>query len=80
MTQQPNPLVVELATLREQYAKEIAEQRTEQEIRAVQARYLGKKGRISEVMKQLGRLPAEERPKLGAEINATKDAIEAETQ
>ena len=80
MTQQPNPLVVELATLREQYAKEIAEQKTEQEIRAVQARYLGKKGRISEVMKQLGRLPAEERPKLGAEINATKDAIEAETQ
>ena len=37
---------------------------TEQEIRAAQARYLGKKGRLAEPMKALGRLPAEDRPDL----------------
>ena len=42
---------------------------TEQEIRAAQARYLGKKGRASELMKALGRLPADERPAVGEAAN-----------
>jgi phenylalanyl-tRNA synthetase alpha chain len=50
---------------------------TEQEIRAAQARYLGKKGRASELMKALGRLPADERPVVGEAANRAKGAIEA---
>jgi phenylalanyl-tRNA synthetase alpha chain len=50
---------------------------TEQDIRAAQARYLGKKGRVSELMKTLGRLPAEERPAVGEAANRAKGSIES---
>src|ERR1700674_2815418 len=41
------------------------------------ARYLGKQGALSEQLKQLGKLPADERPAAGARINQIKQAIEA---
>ena len=43
----------------------------------VKARYLGKSGRISELLKGLGRLPPEEKKTAGAAINAAKLAVEA---
>lgn len=42
----------------------------------VRVQYLGKKGEISALMKQLGSVSAEERPKLGAVINAAKDQVQ----
>ncbi|WP_034412286.1 phenylalanine--tRNA ligase subunit alpha [Derxia gummosa] len=41
------------------------------------ARYLGKSGRITELMKSLGALPPEQKREAGAKINAAKQAIEA---
>ncbi|NLR74047.1 phenylalanine--tRNA ligase subunit alpha [Leeia aquatica] len=41
------------------------------------ARYLGKTGELTEHMKGLGRLSAEERPQAGQLINQAKEAIEA---
>ena len=38
----------------------------EQSIRAAQAQFLGKKGKVSELMKELGKLPAGDRPQVGA--------------
>ncbi|SDH55474.1 phenylalanyl-tRNA synthetase, alpha subunit [Pseudomonas benzenivorans] len=38
--------------------------------------YLGKKGEMTQVMKTLGNLSAEERPKAGALINAAKDRVQ----
>jgi phenylalanyl-tRNA synthetase alpha chain len=38
--------------------------------------YLGKKGELTQVMKTLGNLPAEERPKIGALINAAKERVQ----
>jgi phenylalanyl-tRNA synthetase alpha chain len=38
----------------------------------VRVAYLGKKGRLTVLLKQLGGLPADERPAMGAEINAAK--------
>ena len=55
-------IIDELDRLAAALAEEIRPLTTEQEIRAAQARYLGKKGRASELMKALGKLPAEERP------------------
>lgn len=47
----------------------------------LRVQYLGKKGALTEQLKQLGKLPAEERPKAGQAINAAKqevaEAIEA---
>jgi len=41
------------------------------------ARYLGKAGALSELLKSLGKLAASERPAAGARINAAKGALEA---
>jgi phenylalanyl-tRNA synthetase alpha chain len=41
------------------------------------ARYLGKSGRITELLKGLGKLPAEEKKSAGAAINRVKEAVEA---
>lgn len=37
--------------------------------------FLGKKGSITAVMKSVGKLPAEDRPKLGAVVNVAKDRV-----
>ncbi|RKH22339.1 tRNA ligase subunit PheS family protein, partial [Corallococcus sicarius] len=37
--------------------------------------YLGKKGELTQVMKTLGNLPAEERPQVGALINVAKERV-----
>ena len=39
--------------------------------------WLGKKGRVTDLLKGLGQLSAEERPKAGAEINAVKQSLSA---
>lgn len=38
--------------------------------------YLGKKGLLTEQLKQLGKLPAEQRPKAGQEINKVKKSLQ----
>ena len=48
----------------------------EQSIRAAQAQFLGKKGKVSELMKELGKLPAADKPGVGAAANKAKQAIE----
>ncbi len=42
---------------------------------AVRVRYLGKKGLFTTQLRELGRLPAGERPSAGKEINAAKQAL-----
>src|SRR6188472_11302 len=69
-------IVAELDRLAGEFAGEIGALATEQEIRAAQARYLGKKGKVSELMKALGRLPPEERPVVGEAANRAKASIE----
>ncbi|MGA1207778.1 MAG: phenylalanine--tRNA ligase subunit alpha [Litorivicinaceae bacterium] len=57
---------------------------TLQRLDAVRVDLLGKKGQISQLMKGLGRLSAEDRPEAGARINVVRDqvtaAIEAKKQ
>ncbi|MBO6563626.1 MAG: phenylalanine--tRNA ligase subunit alpha [Pseudomonadales bacterium] len=43
----------------------------------VRVRYLGKKGELTGLLKGLGKLPAEERPAAGAEINKAKEAVQS---
>jgi phenylalanyl-tRNA synthetase alpha chain len=70
-------IIAELDRLAAELDGELRGLSTEQEIRAAQARYLGKKGRLSEPMKALGRLPAEDRPAVGEAANRAKGSIEA---
>jgi len=48
-----------------------------QALTEVRASYLGKKGSVSGQLRQLGKLPAEERAAAGARVNDAKRAIEA---
>jgi phenylalanyl-tRNA synthetase alpha chain len=50
------------------------------ELENAKARYLGKSGRITELLKGLGALAPEERKTRGAEINRAKAGIEAQLQ
>ncbi len=43
----------------------------------VKARYLGKSGALTGLLKSLGTLPAAERPAMGARINAAKERLDA---
>jgi phenylalanyl-tRNA synthetase alpha chain len=70
-------IIADLDGLASAFGEELRQLASEQEIRAAQARYLGKKGRASESMKALGRLPAEERPAVGEALNRAKAAIES---
>lgn len=45
------------------------------ELNDIRVSYLGKKGPITEVLKGMGKLSAEERPKMGALANEVRDAI-----
>ena len=42
----------------------------------VRVRYLGKKGELTDLLKALGKLPAEHRPAAGAEINIAKQLVQ----
>ncbi len=48
-----------------------------QDIDAVRVKYLGKKGELTAILKQMGGLPADERPKMGQLVNQTKAELEA---
>jgi len=52
----------------------------EAELERVKARYLGKDGSLTALLKNLGKLSADERPAAGARINQVKQAIEAALQ
>ena len=43
----------------------------------VKAAYLGKSGQLTELLKSLGAMPADERKTAGARINEAKQAVEA---
>jgi phenylalanyl-tRNA synthetase alpha chain len=47
------------------------------ELEQAKSRYVGKSGSLSELMKELGKLPPAEKPKFGAAVNGAKARVEA---
>jgi len=47
------------------------------DLEQVKSRFLGKAGSLTELLKGLGKLSAEERPRAGAAINQAKTQVEA---
>ena len=47
------------------------------ELEQAKSRYVGKSGSLSELMKELGKLPPAEKPKFGAAVNGAKQQVEA---
>jgi phenylalanyl-tRNA synthetase alpha chain len=67
----------ELQQILDQALKQFAAISDEAELEQVKARYLGKEGSLTVLLKGLGNLSAEERPAAGARINQVKQSIEA---
>lgn len=50
------------------------------DVETLRVRYLGKKGLLTEQLKQLGKLPKEERPEAGQWVNKAKQALQQKLQ
>lgn len=67
----------QLEQIRQQALSAIAVATTEEMLNEVRVRYLGRKGELTGLMKGLGSLSADERPKVGQLVNTVKDEVEA---
>lgn len=65
----------QLQQLKEEALTKIQEATSVKELNDVRVAYLGKKGPITDLLKGMGKLPAEERPKMGALVNVVREAV-----
>ena len=65
----------EIAALRRAAEKELATMTSAEELRAFAVRYLGRKGKLTLLLKKLGSLPLPERKIIGPLANATKQSL-----
>ncbi|MEZ7531512.1 phenylalanine--tRNA ligase subunit alpha [Veillonella atypica] len=68
----------ELQRIKEEALSAIKSASDEQALQDVRVKYLGKKGEVTALLKGLGKLSSEERPKMGALVNAVRQALEEE--
>lgn len=66
-----------LMEIRERAEKELSELRDAAELENFRVQVLGKKGELTGILKQMGSLSAEERPKMGQLANEVRASIEA---
>ena len=67
-----------LEALREASQKAIEEAVDMEALESLRIRYLGKKGELTAILKQMGRLSAEERPVIGQLANQVRAELESE--
>jgi phenylalanyl-tRNA synthetase alpha chain len=58
----------------------IARAATSSELESIRVKYLGRSGALTQILKALGTLPAEERPAVGAAANEAKRELEAQLE
>ena len=66
-----------LAQLRAQFPARFEAAATEQVLRDENAKILGKKGELTQILKQMGSVPAEDRKAIGERVNALRVDVEA---
>ena len=67
----------QLEAIRKQALEAVAGTQTGADLEAVRVQYLGKKGELTAVLKQMGKLSPEERPVMGQLANEVRAAVEA---
>ncbi|WP_078391880.1 phenylalanine--tRNA ligase subunit alpha [Shouchella patagoniensis] len=65
----------QLEALKKEALEQAIQAESEKDVQAVRVAYLGKKGPITEVLRGMGKLTAEERPIIGALANEVRDEI-----
>ncbi|WP_018921678.1 phenylalanine--tRNA ligase subunit alpha [Salsuginibacillus kocurii] len=77
-------MINELSRLEDEALQEVVDATTKKELETVRVTYLGKKGPITEVLRGMGKLSAEERPVVGQKANEVRariqEAIESKQQ
>lgn len=66
----------QLSTIRNNAKTELSSVTTQQELDAIRVKYLGKKGELTAILKQMGKLTPEERPVMGQLANEIRTEIE----
>ncbi|MFL5437774.1 MAG: phenylalanine--tRNA ligase subunit alpha, partial [Myxococcales bacterium] len=69
-------MIEELKALLTDANQELSSASDDAHVEATRIKYLGKKGSLSAVLRGMGKLSAEERPKVGEVANSVKAAIE----
>ena len=70
----------QLEALRDEALQLVNQASTQKELNDVRVKYLGKKGPITEVLRGMGKLSAEERPVVGEIANAVRSVIQTELE
>ncbi len=65
----------QLQQLKQEAISKIEAASSVKELQEVRVAYLGKKGPITDLLKGMGELPAEERPKMGALVNVVREEV-----
>ncbi len=68
---------LELGSIRDEAVKLIEESDSPEKLDEIKVGFLGKKGRLTEILKSMKDLPAEERPKVGQKVNEVRALLEA---
>lgn len=76
MTTTLNQIETELATLKTEATNAIASADTLEQLEQLRVNYLGKKGQLSVVLRGMGKLTAEDRPRIGAIANDVKELLQ----
>lgn len=66
----------QLDAIRQLADQALADVRESKDLEALRVRFLGKKGELTAILKQMGKLSAEERPAIGALANEVRTSIE----
>ena len=66
-----------LEELREKIRKDLGEVKCVDDLKNIRVQYLGKKGALTEILRGLGSVAAEERPKVGKMVNEVRSKVEA---
>ena len=69
-------LLQEIEALKQEAARDLGKVSDTAAVEACRVKYLGRKGLVTAVLKSLGTLPTEERPRIGREIHETKVMLE----
>ena len=70
----------QLEKIKQEALAALAETQDAAELDSLRVKYLGKKGELTAVLKQMGKLSAEERPVIGQMANDVRELITAELE